>query len=499
VVGRDQAAEHSSSYSKTAAKMARYADTFDKQASDFICNRCKALKRNDVWAAYDALRDVEPGVFMAQLKSIVQRRRFALCIYVLDATDPEFTAVNSLRNAIGSVPVILVVNKVDLVPRMSNYDLNAILHRLKMSKNVAGLFATSASTGAGVVELAECILGQLKGRDVFVVGSANVGKSSLVKALAPTIADCVRMKGKAYSKRRDMAHNLNVTGSHLPGTTLQALRIPCFATLGNALWDTPGIINTSALGYSLFPSHLMDPLNIPTPLVVPDNYSEEGRTRICYMNEGQSLLVEATWMGDDENCCFARLDMTNGGEIECRAYLPPSLRLRVVPTKDAPREARIPINYVRERKASVEKSARGNSGLADEYARPLVPFQDATTGAKEWDKTGRRYAMDITLASLGWISFLDSIPFTLVPMVVEGSKWGKRKSLYPRNLNGWLEANGTPEHEVTELTDARKRDISDTIRMAKKNQYGGKNPDFSDDDDDWEGYDGDEFDDSWAR
>ena len=151
------------------------------------------------------------------------------------------------------------------------------------------------------MHLAEELLANLRGKDVLVVGTANVGKTTLVQKLASTIAGAVYMKGKSGQRQRDVAANLDVTASHLPGTTLQAIRIPCFSSPGHALWDTPGIINSKALQYSLFPAHLMEPLSrgiqsIPVPT------KENGL--MFSVRRGMSILVEAKWMetnDDDSN------------------------------------------------------------------------------------------------------------------------------------------------------------------------------------------------------
>ena len=239
------------SRTKKQEKKARYADIFDRDSSSTqLCQRCKSLQKGNVMAAYDALKDVDAKVFSSQLAHIVSRRKFGLCIVVIDGTDPEFSSVRKLRDAIKSTPCILAINKSDLLPRMSKYDLNYLKQRAQAGRTrVIDAYAVSAQNGTGMVQLAEGIVSELAGKDVFVVGSANVGKSTLVKSLSSLLARTLRFRGKnkrVDDKRRGILKNLNTTQSHLPGTTLQAVRIPCFPSTKHALWDTPG---KSALVY----------------------------------------------------------------------------------------------------------------------------------------------------------------------------------------------------------------------------------------------------------
>jgi hypothetical protein len=251
--------------SKKEAKRARFYDSLDGIfKTEFFCDRCKALKDENIWKAYDALHDVEPSVFRDQVQHIVQRRRFGYCVLVVDATDPIHSAIKKLRDAIKKTPCLLVINKVDLVPRMSEPDLRALELKIQHISGCKFISAhgVSAKTGYGVVSFAERLLSILAGRDVFVVGCANVGKSSFVQKLASIIAESgIRLKGKKWDKRRELLSDLPVTGSPLPGTTLQSVRVPCFPSVKHALWDTPGIINRKALQYSLFPVHLMEPVS----------------------------------------------------------------------------------------------------------------------------------------------------------------------------------------------------------------------------------------------
>ena len=486
------------SRTKKQAKKARYMDPTDKtQSGDFLCQRCKALQSNNIWKAYDALRDVQPKVFLEQLRHIVSRRRFGLCIMVVDATDAEHTAVRNLRDAIRSTPTILVFNKIDLLPRISRHDQRLLRRKIESnSTRFIEHYAVSAETGAGLVALAQGILEKLGGRDIFVVGAANVGKSSLVKKLSTIIAESVYLKGrtKAAMKRREMTNRLKVTGSSLPGTTLQAVRVPCFPSPGHALWDTPGIINARALQYHIFPSHLMEPLTHPGEIEIP---SRENGLAVS-LRPGQSILIEATWMNkddiEDENseensdseefhdseeepCVLGRIDLVKAvARVDARAYIHPSLRIRVVPTERAPSTATIPLSHIQRVKQRIGR-ATGQKviGLEDSYSLPLQAFIQKNinpdgafvTGEDVYNAHIGKFSMDVSLASLGWISFLDENKFSVIPQCVKGSIFSKRRSLYPANLAYLVEEYESEEH-IPDVLD------EETMRQLRKAADEGK-------------------------
>ena len=52
---------------------------------------------------------------------------------MVDASDFEGTIVSSVRSAIGTIPIILAVNKIDLMPRASERDLKYMQRRLRIA------------------------------------------------------------------------------------------------------------------------------------------------------------------------------------------------------------------------------------------------------------------------------------------------------------------------------------------------------------------------------
>jgi ribosome biogenesis GTPase YqeH len=120
----------------------------------------------------------------------------------------------------------------------------------------------SAEKGNGIEEVASEIDRFRKGKDVYIVGCTNVGKSTFINQM-------IKMFGGNTEQL--------ITTSHFPGTTLDMIDIPLDD--GHAIYDTPGIINHHQM------AHYIDKqeLKVITP-------KKEIKPMVYQLNVGQVLF-----------------------------------------------------------------------------------------------------------------------------------------------------------------------------------------------------------------
>lgn len=107
-----------------------------------------------------------------------------LIVKVVDVFDFGGSFVPSIASYVGNKPMIIIVNKCDLLP--TGYSPTRVMQyarkeaRLCSIRNVVDVKLVSSITGEGVREAFKAIQEERRGRDAFVVGAANVGKSSFI-------------------------------------------------------------------------------------------------------------------------------------------------------------------------------------------------------------------------------------------------------------------------------------------------------------------------------
>lgn len=205
------------------------------KTEDLYCQRCFRLRHyNEI--APTSLTDAD---FLRLLKGIGQHD--ALIVNVVDIFDFNGSLIPNLHKLTGGNDLLMVANKRDVLPKSLKVGkLTAWLREQAASRSLKpkDILVTSAQNKDDVAELMEAIEYYRRGRDVYVVGVTNVGKSTLINAII-----------KSASGSEDV-----ITTSRFPGTTLDKIEIPLDED--SALIDTPGIIHRGQMAHYLEPEDL---------------------------------------------------------------------------------------------------------------------------------------------------------------------------------------------------------------------------------------------------
>ncbi|XP_063696997.1 nitric oxide-associated protein 1 [Culicoides brevitarsis] len=190
------------------------------ELTTIVCQRCHFLKNYNT--AINVT--VTPEDYINIISSIQNKK--ALAVLMVDLLDMENSIWPGIQNLLGSRrPIIVVGNKVDLLPRDSPGHLNhvkkcvekAIIEAGFLEENIKHIGLISATTGFGVESLITKIhhIWGSKG-DVYIVGCTNVGKSSLFNSLLQS--DFCNSEASNIVQR--------ATASPWPGTTIRLLKFP---------------------------------------------------------------------------------------------------------------------------------------------------------------------------------------------------------------------------------------------------------------------------------
>lgn len=185
------------------------------------CQRCYRIKHYNESSAITLNQDD----FLRLLGHIGSTN--SLVVNIVDIFDFEGSMISGLPRFVGTNPILLVVNKIDLLPKVTN--LNRIVNWVQRQAKEQGLkivdiVLCSAKRNQGFDRVIEAIEKHRQGRDVYVVGATNVGKSTLINRLISDYSDL----------------EAELTTSQYPGTTLDLVKIPMDD--GSFIIDTPGIV-----------------------------------------------------------------------------------------------------------------------------------------------------------------------------------------------------------------------------------------------------------------
>ncbi|WP_310551545.1 ribosome biogenesis GTPase YqeH [Paenibacillus glufosinatiresistens] len=333
-----------------------------------ICQRCFRIKNYNEASTVSLDQDE----FLRLLSGIGEKD--ALVIHIVDLFDFEGSLISGLQRFVGSNPVILAVNKCDLLPKVTNWNRlrNWVQQRAKeLGLRTAEIILCSAKRNQGFDRLLETVSALRGSRDVYVVGATNVGKSTLINRL---ISD--------YS---DLEQELTV--SRYPGTTLGTVSIPLDD--GHFIVDTPGIV------YPWRYSELVDRRDLdavmPSQPLKPASYQ---------LNEGQTLFFGA----------LGRFDFVQGPHQSFTCHISGSLKIHRT------------------------KLERADSLYAEHRGGLLTPPKgEAAAKLPEWQRHEFRIPKgsrsDVFISGLGWIKVNSQEGAVVAVHVPKGIKVLVRPSL----------------------------------------------------------------------
>ena len=251
-------------------KQVGYAPPQALEKETVICQRCFRIRHYNE-ASTVTLGDDE---FVRILNGIGDTK--SLVVQVVDIFDFNGSWLRGLHRFVGSNPILLVGNKVDLLPK--NVNRNRLINWIRKSAADLGLkpvdvVLVSAHKGEGMDRLVAAMNEHRKGRDIHIVGVTNVGKSSLINRLLKQFGES----------------ELDITTSQFPGTTLDVIEIPLDEH--SSLYDTPGIVNRDQILHVVAPSELK--LLLPDKPLKPKTYQ---------LNDKQTLFIGG----------LARIDFVKG-------------------------------------------------------------------------------------------------------------------------------------------------------------------------------------------
>eukprot|EP00057_Strongylocentrotus_purpuratus_P007172 XP_011661646.1 PREDICTED: nitric oxide-associated protein 1 [Strongylocentrotus purpuratus] len=193
-----------------------------KPFSNSVCQRCFYIIHR-----HTALNVSVPQDSYSNIIKAIRKNQSSLVILMVDLLDFPCSIIKNLKDLIGSSRSIVIVgNKLDVLPkdepkqerRLKDHLVSACVETGACDADkVMHVELISAKSGYGVENLITKILSlKTKKGDVYLLGTANVGKSTLFNRFLES--DLCKAKASSLMGR--------ATISQWPGTTLNLLRFP---------------------------------------------------------------------------------------------------------------------------------------------------------------------------------------------------------------------------------------------------------------------------------
>ena len=260
-----------------------------------LCQRCFKLKNYHQLQQTSLTKDD----FLEILQTIGEKD--CLVVYMVDLFDFNGSLIQGLARHVGYNDILILANKRDILPKsVKERKLEHWVRRQFKEEGIKPLdvVVTSGKKNMNLDIIYDKIDEYRHGRDVYVVGVTNVGKSTFINAL---------LRHYAQVENQNL-----ITVSEFPGTTLNLIEIPLDEH--STLYDTPGILNENQM------THLLKVDEIKK--VIPQG---ELRPMVYQLNDGQTLYFGG----------LARFDYVKGDPASFITYFSRYLKVHRTKTMKA--------------------------------------------------------------------------------------------------------------------------------------------------------------------
>ncbi len=334
-------------------------DVYSRRGPDDVvyCNECYEKLR---FSSSPALVKTTDPDFLTMLKDA--RASDSLIVYVIDLFSFECSFVEEVTSLIRGLPILVIANKRDLLPRDADDRAIAsyVASRFKkegLAVNDEDVVLTSLSTFSDVSEAMGLLEKKRRRHDAYLIGAKLSGKSLFVSSFI-----------RLYSNPSKKA----ISVSEYPGTDLPVMAIPLDSS--SCLYDTPGTGIENSYVSQLEPASLS--------LVVP--------FAPIKARKGETKAGDVIMLGG-----LAFLE-TMEGEASYEAYFAPKLVVK----KDGRKKGGFDIDYLLRKAAPAPRSTLLSEG------KDFDAFELSFAKEKH---------VDLGIAGLGWwhLSFKGPTSFRL--------------------------------------------------------------------------------------
>lgn len=207
-----------------------------ENGDNVYCKRCHDVIHHN--KKYEDVNDVEG--YYNKIKNIKSTK--SLILLLVDIFDINNSFIPKLANYVGKNEVLVLVNKIDIIPKtMKLKNIEEYVRNIskKNNLNVIGVMMISAKNTKDCEKVVERIK-KLKYRyknknktgfdDCYVMGCASVGKSTFINTIIGKY-----LEGKNFITTSEQYH-----------TTVDIIKIPLDSK--SFIIDTPGIVNDKSFG-----------------------------------------------------------------------------------------------------------------------------------------------------------------------------------------------------------------------------------------------------------